>query len=135
MIWISPFFVNQPNGYHGYHPVNHNHVDPRFAYGEAIIDPEQGDLNKENDMELKTGADSILEELINEVHKRDMKIMMDMVPNHVHCTMPFYEQSYKDINNKIIYGFVLKIITKKILKNKNLLKKRPSDRKKEKKKI
>lgn len=108
MIWISPFFVNQPNGYHGYHPVNHNHVDPRFAYGEAIIDPEQGDLNKENDMELKTGADSILEDLINEVHKRDMKIMMDMVPNHVHNTMPFYEQSYKDFNNKYHLWFCFK---------------------------
>ena len=35
----------------------------------------------------------------------------------------------------IIYGFVLKIITKKILKNKNLMKKRLLERKKEKKKI
>jgi len=108
MIWISPFFVNQPNGYHGYHPVNHNHVDPRFAYGQAIIDPEQGNLNNENDLDLKTGADLILQDLINEVHKRDMKIMMDMVPNHVHSSMPYYEQSHRDINNKYHLWFCFK---------------------------
>ncbi|MBQ4000616.1 MAG: hypothetical protein II643_06465, partial [Oscillospiraceae bacterium] len=38
MIWLTPFYVNQPAGYHGYHTENYNHVDPRFAYGEKIED-------------------------------------------------------------------------------------------------
>jgi glycosidase len=37
-----------------------------------------------------------------------MKIMMDMVPNHVHNTMSFYEQSYKDCNNKYHLWFCFK---------------------------
>ena len=38
VIWLSPFFANQPKGYHGYHPINFNHVDPRFAFGEHAED-------------------------------------------------------------------------------------------------
>ena len=41
MIWISPFYVNQPNGYHGYHILNFNHVDPRFMFGEQKLKDEE----------------------------------------------------------------------------------------------
>jgi glycosidase len=37
-----------------------------------------------------------------------MKIMMDMVPNHVHSSMPYYEQSHRDINNKYHLWFCFK---------------------------
>ena len=54
MIWIRPFFVNQKNGYHGYHTINFNHVIPRFAFGEKIEDNNIGNPLDENDLNLIT---------------------------------------------------------------------------------
>ena len=52
MIWISPFFVNPPQGYHGYHVINYNHVDPRFAFGENPPDNNIGNVFDDNDLDL-----------------------------------------------------------------------------------
>ena len=90
MIWLTPFYVNQPNGYHGYHAENYNHVDPRFAYGQNILDNNKGDVFDPNDVNVETGADLVLKELIEECHKKDLKIMMDFVPNHCYITHPFF---------------------------------------------
>ena len=100
MIWLTPFYVNQPMGYHGYHTENYNHVDPRFAYGENILDNNKGDVFDENDVNIETGADLVLKELIQECHKRDIKIMMDFVPNHCYMTHPFFEDAQKNENSK-----------------------------------
>jgi glycosidase len=100
MIWISPFYVNQPKGYHGYHAENFNHVDPRFAYGEKIEDKNVGNVFDPNDVNVETGADLVLKELVQECHKRDIKIMMDFVPNHTYQTHPYFIDAEKDINSK-----------------------------------
>ena len=100
MIWLTPFYVNQPAGYHGYHTENYNHVDPRFAYGEKIEDKNVGNPFDPNDVNVETGADLILKEFVEECHKRDMKVMMDFVPNHCFKTHPFFIEAEKNINSK-----------------------------------
>ena len=100
MIWLTPFYVNQPNGYHGYHAENYNHVDPKFAYGEKIEDNNKGDVFDPNDVNVDTGADLVLKELIQECHKRDLKIMMDFVPNHCFITHPFFQDALNNEKSK-----------------------------------
>ena len=100
MIWLTPFYVNQPNGYHGYHAENYNHVDPKFAYGEKIEDNNKGNVFDPNDINVETGADLVLRELIQECHKRDIKIMMDFVPNHCFMTHPFFQDALNNEKSK-----------------------------------
>ena len=100
MIWISPFFVNAPQGYHGYHVINYNHVDPRFAFGEHPPDYNIGNVFDENDLDLITKSDLVLQELIDESHKRNIYIMMDMVPNHCNRNHPFFLEAQKNINSR-----------------------------------
>ena len=100
MIWLTPFYVNQPNGYHGYHTENYNHVDPKFAYGENIEDNNKGNVLEPNDVNTETGADLILKKLIEECHKRGLKIMMDFVPNHCYMTHPFFQDALNNEKSK-----------------------------------
>ena len=58
-IWISPIVENTDNAYHGYHAKNWYNVNPKFG----------------NEQDLKN--------LINECHKRDIWVMVDIVANHV----------------------------------------------------
>ena len=100
IIWITPFYVNQPKGYHGYHSENYNHIDPRIAYVEKIEDNNKGDAFDPNDVNVETGAVLVLKEFIQECHKRDLKIMMDFVPNHSYETHPFFIDAKNNINYK-----------------------------------
>ncbi len=100
IIWITPFFVNHKEGYHGYHTENFNHVDPRFAYGENIEDFNTGNPLNDNDLDLITKSDEVLINFIQECHKRDIKVMMDIVINHVYETHPFFIDAYKNKNSK-----------------------------------
>ncbi|WP_246423146.1 alpha-amylase family glycosyl hydrolase [Roseospira visakhapatnamensis] len=56
---LSPVYVNDPDGYHGYHPLSLYTVDPR----------------------LGTMAD--LRTLVREAHKRDIAVVLDVVVNHM----------------------------------------------------
>ncbi len=56
-IWITPVFTCE--SYHGYDSLDYHSVDARFGGEEALV------------------------RLIEETHKRDMTILMDIVPNHV----------------------------------------------------
>ena len=99
IIWITPFFVNQKEGYHGYHTENFNHVDPRFAFGENIEDDDIGNPLDENDLNLITKSDQVLIDFIHECHKRNIKVMMDIVFNHVYETHPFFLHAKNNINS------------------------------------
>lgn len=59
-IWITPIVKNASGfDYHGYHAINFKEVDPRY---------------ESEDVDFQT--------VINEAHKRDMKIVLDVVLNH-----------------------------------------------------
>lgn len=63
-IWISPFY--KTSAYHGYHITDFFKVDPHF------------------------GSEEHLKELIDEVHKTDMRIIADFVPNHCSHKHPYF---------------------------------------------
>ena len=83
-IWLSPVYkapdkaykesfppYRKYSGYHGYWPVSPTEVEPRF------------------------GGAKKLKELINLAHKKGIKIMFDLVLNHVHIEHPWYK-NHKD---------------------------------------
>ena len=57
-LWLSPVFKNNLESYHGYAIQNYLEIDPRF------------------------GSKEDLEELIDEAHKRDMRVFLDIVLHH-----------------------------------------------------
>ena len=59
-IWSTPLLVDdEPEGsYHGYACGDYYHIDPRF------------------------GDNNLFKELVTESHERDLKVIMDIVPNH-----------------------------------------------------
>lgn len=86
-IWITPVVKNASGyDYHGYHAINFKEVDPRYL---------------SEDVSFQT--------VINEAHKRDMKIILDVVFNH---TGNFGEENlfpmfYYDVkNNSTIKGMI-----------------------------
>ncbi len=72
-IWISPFY--QTSAYHGYHITDFLSVDPHF------------------------GSKQDLRDLIDQIHKRGMKILADFVPNHCSRFHPFFIDAQKNSNS------------------------------------
>lgn len=73
-IWLSPICMTQ--NYHGYHTTDFMSVDPRFGTIE--------DLKK----------------LIGLIHNRNMKILMDFVPNHCSINHPFFQDALHNKSSK-----------------------------------
>jgi len=80
-IWLSPITQNpetayglwpEPrtkfSGYHGYWPISSTKIDYRF------------------------GDKQLMEQIIDEAHKRDMNVILDYVANHVHEEHPVYKE-------------------------------------------
>ena len=80
-IWVLPFIKNTPNpfyetppphrmfsGYHGYWPISGRNVDPHY------------------------GTNGDAQTMITVAHKKDLKVLMDYVSNHVHQEHPYYQQ-------------------------------------------
>jgi glycosidase len=82
-LWISPVYTNPDDfrigrdghpseGYHGYWPVKNREVDPKIG-GEAALDA-----------------------LMAAAHQRGIRVLFDLVPNHVYETNPLYTEHRKD---------------------------------------
>jgi len=69
-IWISPILENTANAYHGYHMKNLYNINPFFGSEQDFID------------------------LVNECHKRDIWMMVDIVANHVGLVGTDFKQIY-----------------------------------------
>lgn len=78
-LWLSPAYLNPDEarggtdgrryeGYHGYWPVDSRGVDPRI------------------------GGEAALHELVDEAHARGIRVLLDIVPNHVYETNPRYAE-------------------------------------------
>ena len=70
-IILSPIFVNEKDGYHGYWIHDFYNTDPHF-----------GTLDE-------------FKQLVKEAHKRDMKVMIDFVTNHVGPNHPWLHDAAK----------------------------------------
>lgn len=70
-IILSPIFVNEKGGYHGYWTHDFYNTDPHF-----------GTLDE-------------FKKLVKEAHKRDMKVMIEFVTNHVGPNHPWLHESAK----------------------------------------
>lgn len=71
-IWLTPVAKNEPYGYHGYWIEDFTQVDPHF-----------GDMET-----LKT--------LVDQAHKREMKVILDYVVNHTGYQHPWLHDESKD---------------------------------------
>lgn len=69
-LWISPIYEGPYS--HGYHPEDFMNIDPRF------------------------GSNKLMKELVNEAHKRDMKVVYDLVPNHTSNQHDFFQDALKN---------------------------------------
>ena len=67
-IWISPIVKNSEGSYHGYHTLNFYKVNEHF------------------------GTEEDLHHLVEECHKRDIWVMVDVVANHVARVGPDYSK-------------------------------------------
>ena len=73
-IWFSPFFKS-PQKDHGYDISDYQSIEPEY------------------------GDSALVDSLINEVHKRDMKIVFDLVLNHTSNEHPWFLESKSSKDN------------------------------------
>ena len=74
-IWSTPLLLDDENGasYHGYSCSDYYRIDPRF------------------------GSNELFKTYVEECHKRNLKVIMDIVPNHSSTTHWWYrDQPFKD---------------------------------------
>lgn len=70
-IWLTPIMTNGPNGYHGY-----------WIYDFYDVDPHFGDLET-------------FKSLVEEAHKRDIKVILDYIVNHTGYNSPWLKDPEK----------------------------------------
>jgi glycosidase len=70
-LWISPFY--KTNTYHGYHITDFYQVDSHYGTAEDI------------------------KKLIKAIHKYDMRIIADFVPNHCSGKHPFFQDAQRNV--------------------------------------
>lgn len=72
-IWITPVYLQTPNmnpevgGYHGYWALDFNKVDPHLYFDNG---------------KYEKGSKLYLKDLVDELHRNGLKIILDMVVNH-----------------------------------------------------
>ena len=80
-LWMTPVFLNTsvPEwnawGYHGYWPLDFEQIDPHFSTPREDIPP---------------GSRQHLKCLVDELHRNGIKVILDMVSNHVGYNHPLF---------------------------------------------
>lgn len=72
-LWLSPF--NTTSAYHGYHVTDYFSVEERF------------------------GSVETLKQVVHEAHRRDIRIVMDFVPNHMSDKHPYFIDAQTNENS------------------------------------
>lgn len=70
-IWLTPVLKNEPNGYHGYWTYDFYDIDPHFGTMEE------------------------LKHLVDEAHKKDIKVLLDHIVNHTGYNHPWLDDPNK----------------------------------------
>lgn len=79
-LWLSPFYKSV--SFHGYDITDYTAMDERF------------------------GTEAELKELIDIAHKADMKVIADIVPNHVSSQHPFFQDAQQNPNSQYHDWFI-----------------------------
>jgi len=83
IIWVTPFYPSPMKDF-GYDISNYTEVDPRFGTMEDF------------------------ENLLTQVHKRNMKLVIDFVPNHTSNQHPWFKASRQSKENKFSDWYIWK---------------------------
>ncbi|MCP3027980.1 alpha-amylase family glycosyl hydrolase [Halobacillus sp. A5] len=78
-LWISPIYEGPYS--HGYHPTDFLKVDNRF------------------------GSNELMKELVDSAHERNMKVVYDLVPNHVSEKHNFFQDTIEQGENSDYYDW------------------------------
>ncbi len=100
VLYLNPIFVSPSN--HKYDTQDYAHVDPHF--GKIVHDSDsRNPLEKyrvrTTDPENLAASDALLQKLIEEAHKRGIRVLLDGVFNHCGSFNKWYDQEgiYKDV--------------------------------------
>ncbi|MFG6147861.1 alpha-amylase family glycosyl hydrolase [Halobacillus sp. B23F22_1] len=78
-IWVSPIYEGPYS--HGYHPTDFLKIDNRF------------------------GSNELMKELVDLAHEKDMKVIYDLVPNHVSNQHDFFQDAVKNGENSAYFDW------------------------------
>jgi alpha-amylase len=81
-LWISPVYLNPPDSYHGYHPLDFESVDPH------LCSPSLGPV----------GSRDTIRRFVEIAHENGFKVMLDMIVSHISEAHPWREQKPDWIN-------------------------------------
>jgi glycosidase len=103
-IYLTPVFTSPSS--HKYDAHGYNHIDPNFGPDPA------GDrelIKQENPVDPSTwqwtSADLLMLELVDEVHRRGMYIILNGVFNHIGMTSPFFQDALKNREHSPYWGW------------------------------
>ena len=88
-IYLNPVFESP--SLHKYDGITYHHIDPNFGPDpDGDRDLIASEIPDDRETWVWTSADKLFLELVKEVHKRDMKIIIDGVFNHIGLKNPFF---------------------------------------------
>ncbi|MCI7790474.1 MAG: glycoside hydrolase family 13 protein [Lachnospiraceae bacterium] len=100
VIYLNPVFVSPSN--HKYDTQDYDHVDPHF--GIIVRDSEENRYSKRTtDKENLEASDRLLIKLIEEAHKRGMKVILDGVFNYCSSFHRFFDREGFYANSDMPY--------------------------------
>lgn len=75
-LWITPVYLNPPDAYHGYHPLDFESVDPHLC--SPALGP--------------TGSKQVVSRFVEIAHEHGLKVVLDMIVCHTGPEHPWLRQ-------------------------------------------
>jgi len=75
-LWITPVYLNPPEAYHGYHPLDFEQVDPH------LCSPSLG----------PTGSREVVRRFVEIAHEHGLKVVLDVIVNHTAPNHPWLRE-------------------------------------------
>jgi len=75
-LWITPVYLNPPDAYHGYHPLDFERVDPH------LCSPELGPV----------GSRKVVRRFVEIAREHGLKVVLDVIVNHTAPEHPWLSQ-------------------------------------------
>jgi glycosidase len=75
-LWITPVYLNPPDGYHGYYPLDFERVDPH------LCSPELG----------PAGSREVVRRFVEIAHEHGLKVILDVIVSHTARNHPWRKE-------------------------------------------